>query len=62
MSVRGLDLFARNDLQKVMGGVEKAPGLKRAPTRSEKAKAGCKEALEGIGLSGRLFYGTVVLR
>ena len=35
--------FTRNDLQKVVGEVEKAPELKRAPTRSEKAK----EAVEG---------------
>ena len=35
--------FTRNDLQKVIGEVEKAPELKRAPTRSEKAK----EAVEG---------------
>ena len=35
--------FTRNDLQKVVGEVEKPPELKRAPTRSEKAK----EAVEG---------------
>ena len=29
--------FTRNDLQKVIGEVEKAPELRRAPTRSEKA-------------------------
>ena len=44
--------FTRNDLQKVIGEVEKAPGLKRAPTRSEKAK----EAVEGRRVT-RLFYG-----
>ena len=43
--------FTRNDLQKVIGEVEKAPELKRAPTRSEKAK----EAVEGkrVTRSGR---------
>ena len=37
--------FTRNDLQKVIGEVEKAPELKRAPTRGEKAKGAVEDVL-----------------
>ena len=47
--------FTRNDLQKVIGEVEKAPELKRAPTRSEKGQRG------GGREAGDSVCGTVIL-